>query len=334
MSYEYENLVFQGGGVKGIAYLGVLDVLNQVGISHNIKRVAGTSAGAISALLVALNLPFRATLYVANTLNYSKIPKKSSINVDIPINISKYFDNVFEDFECVYRLITEYGWYSSEYIYRWLQKIIAFQFNYFRKKPPYTFKDFKNFYIHKNRRPFKDLYITGTDMTTQSTVIFSYENTPNMEVAKAVLISISIPLYFESVNMEIEGITNNNKHVFSDGGIMFNYPLELFDDDKYGDLDEDGINRHTLGAKFISKTVVNPVNNIVDYIESLFKTLLRAQDELFKFDANGRERSIEIETCSINTTDFNIKVGDNDYKCLYTEGKKATKEYLNIFSNI
>src|SRR5689334_19675494 len=47
------NLVFQGGGVKGIAYVGVLGALEEAGALATVTRVAGTSAGAITAALVA-----------------------------------------------------------------------------------------------------------------------------------------------------------------------------------------------------------------------------------------------------------------------------------------
>src|SRR5438067_13790680 len=46
------NLVFQGGGVKGIAYVGVLDALERAGVLATVTHVAGTSAGAITAGLV------------------------------------------------------------------------------------------------------------------------------------------------------------------------------------------------------------------------------------------------------------------------------------------
>lgn len=32
MTYNFRNLIFEGGGVKGIAYLGAIDVLSQKGI--------------------------------------------------------------------------------------------------------------------------------------------------------------------------------------------------------------------------------------------------------------------------------------------------------------
>lgn len=53
MSYQFENLVFEGGGVKGIAYGGALELLEAKGIMPQIKQTSG-SAGAIAALLVGL----------------------------------------------------------------------------------------------------------------------------------------------------------------------------------------------------------------------------------------------------------------------------------------
>ena len=53
MEYDFENLVFEGGGVKGLAFCGALQVLELKGIMPNIKRLAGSSAGAITAGLVA-----------------------------------------------------------------------------------------------------------------------------------------------------------------------------------------------------------------------------------------------------------------------------------------
>lgn len=43
--YPYKNLVFKGGGIRGIAYVGVIEVLDENDILQQIERVAGTSAG-------------------------------------------------------------------------------------------------------------------------------------------------------------------------------------------------------------------------------------------------------------------------------------------------
>ena len=51
---QFRNMVFEGGGVKGIAYAGAIAVLEDKEILPDIRRVAGTSAGAITAALLAL----------------------------------------------------------------------------------------------------------------------------------------------------------------------------------------------------------------------------------------------------------------------------------------
>jgi NTE family protein len=49
----FADLVLEGGGVEGIALVGVISVLEQRG--YQFLRVAGTSAGAIVGSLVAAN---------------------------------------------------------------------------------------------------------------------------------------------------------------------------------------------------------------------------------------------------------------------------------------
>jgi NTE family protein len=51
MDDKCADLVFEGGGVKGIGLAGAFAALEQNGFTH--KSVAGTSAGAITAALVA-----------------------------------------------------------------------------------------------------------------------------------------------------------------------------------------------------------------------------------------------------------------------------------------
>lgn len=51
---QFRNLVFEGGGVKEIAYVGAVAVLEAKEILPDIRRVAGTSTGAITAALLAL----------------------------------------------------------------------------------------------------------------------------------------------------------------------------------------------------------------------------------------------------------------------------------------
>lgn len=52
-----ENLVFTGGGPAGLAYLGVYQQLKAEKRLGDLRRLAGTSAGAIASTLIALDLP-------------------------------------------------------------------------------------------------------------------------------------------------------------------------------------------------------------------------------------------------------------------------------------
>lgn len=68
------SLVFEGGGVKGIAYAGAYKALKEEypGLLDKLHWVAGSSAGAMTALLIALNFTpdeIEAELSSVNFLN-------------------------------------------------------------------------------------------------------------------------------------------------------------------------------------------------------------------------------------------------------------------------
>ena len=76
MPLKYKNLVFSGGGVLGIAYLGVLEYFYQTRLIEPIINLAGTSAGAITACLTCFNLPFDELRTILNSLDYRKVPTR------------------------------------------------------------------------------------------------------------------------------------------------------------------------------------------------------------------------------------------------------------------
>lgn len=341
--YRFRNLVFEGGGVRGIAYLGMLEVLAEKGILlQKIERVAGASAGAITSAIVSFGLQFNELKKLADTLDYSKVPDKGSFSREDAVSAQEFaqrfcdiegeFDGISGDIACIYRLLKRYGWYSSEYIYTWLKGIIAGQFND-KKKPPYTFADFQNAFLHKSGKPFLDLYIIGTDISNHCTRVFSAELTPDVEVATAVRISMSIPLFFESNDFEYPGL--GEKYIFSDGGVMRNYPINIFDYSKFGNNFKNGVNLETLGGHLFTPPNCQkkkPVTNIVSYIENLFETLLQVQDDAFNNNPDDIARTINIDDKCVGATDFNIKPGDEVYSKLYNSGKDAAEKYLKNYS--
>lgn len=188
--YPFENVVFEGGGVLGTAYQGAWKILEDYKIAHQIKRVCGTSAGTISATMIALG--------------YSAEECKT-ILIDAP----------FETFKDggllgLWRFFFRFGWNKGDKMESFFEDIIERKTGN-RKS---TFKEFKE-------KGYKDLRLVGTNLTQNKSVIFSHTCTPDMPVAEAMRISSSVPLFFEAKYYK------GDLHV--DGGLMRNYAISEFD---------------------------------------------------------------------------------------------------------
>src|SRR5688572_31969488 len=68
----YRNLVFEGAGLRGIAYVGAVEMLDSLGVLQNIERVGGTSAGAIIALAIALRYTPDEMKEMVSKINFNK----------------------------------------------------------------------------------------------------------------------------------------------------------------------------------------------------------------------------------------------------------------------
>jgi len=67
------DLVFEGGGVLGISFIGALKCLKNNG--YTFERCAGTSAGAIVATLVVAGYSIDELYKIMNGTNYSNFKK-------------------------------------------------------------------------------------------------------------------------------------------------------------------------------------------------------------------------------------------------------------------
>lgn len=206
-----KNLVFEGAGIRGIAYAGAITELEARNILPQVKRIGGTSAGAIIALMVALRYSPDTIVKIINSTAFQKFNDGSYAFVGGAIRTGKY-----------------YGWYKGEEFEKWLSHIIFCKTG----NSNITFKQ-----LHD--KGYMDLYVTATNLTKQRLVILSFENYPHMKVKDAVRISMSIPLYFEAVFMDSAGKVyyhpkkKTGLDVMVDGGIIGNFPIRMFDSTKY-----------------------------------------------------------------------------------------------------
>lgn len=212
VSPDYKNLVFEGGGIRGLAYAGTIKVLEEKKILPNIENCAGTSAGAIAALLISLDYSATEIDSILSNIQFQKFNDgKGGI-------AGKYK-----------RIKQYYGLYEGKKLEKWLASLVEKRTG----NPLLSFQELHQLRLHDSR--FKDFYCTGTNLNKQEAQVFSRFSTPDMPVMTAVRISIAIPFYYEPVfldsnyNVILKPIKSDSYQVMVDGGIMANYPITLFD---------------------------------------------------------------------------------------------------------
>lgn len=329
MTYHFRNLVFEGGGVKGIAYVGAMEVLKTRGVLENIRRVGGTSAGAINAVLFSLG--------------YSN---KSQLRILKELKFKNFLDDNFGVIRDTSRLINKFGWYKGDFFHKWVSNLIKAKLG----DPNATFRD-----LHE-KTDLPDLYIYGTNLSTHFGEVFSFENTPNDRIADAVRISMSIPLFFASVR-------NPRGDVYVDGGMLANYPIKLFDRLKYIDeADQPKMarktkyyqqenkkflkrhpksspyvyNRQTLGFRLDSKKEIGVfrdgkepahtrIDDFFDYAIALITTIMESQSNQHLHNDDWK-RTVYIDTLGVSAIDFDIT--SKKKNALLESGRKGTTEYF------
>jgi len=260
-----ENLVFEGASIRGIAYAGAISELENNKILPGVKRVAGTSAGAITALMVSLGYTSNEIITIISSTNFKKFNDRTYLFAGGINRLNKYF-----------------GWYRGKQFEKWIANII----NNKTGNPDITFLKMKQL-------GFKDLYVTGTSLDQQKLYVFSNETFPEMQVKDAVRISTSIPFYFEPLYMNNTGQVfkrpkdKQNLKLMVDGGFMANFPIRLFDSSKYTGNQEQNVyvvNRNTIGLRIDSDAQIKndstgrelatiSVTNLKEYVYAFFNII-------------------------------------------------------------
>ena len=86
-----DTLVFSGGGIKGIGFVGCLNCLIEKGLyeQKNIKKLIGTSAGSIIATFLAVGYTIKEINELAKEINFGLLRDITAENIL----------NFFQDFQ-------------------------------------------------------------------------------------------------------------------------------------------------------------------------------------------------------------------------------------------
>jgi NTE family protein len=259
------NLVFEGAGIRGIAYCGALQKMEENNWMPDVQRVGGTSAGAVTALTVALGYNSGEIRQLISSTAFKKLNDGRFMFLGGINRINKYF-----------------GWYRNKKTDEWLSNMIRAKTG----NPDITFRQLKE------AGNFKELYVTGTCLNKQQLIIFSHETYPDMKIRDAVRVSMSIPLYFEA--SFIDSLGNVYHHpkdktgldIVVDGGITGNFPIRMFDSTRYIDNHPQSnqfiINKETIGVRIDSDEQIEkdvngdprlaalPVNSLKEYLNAFY----------------------------------------------------------------
>gem|GEM_PF-3128625 len=172
-SKERVAVVFQGGGAKGIAYSGVLEALGDRDVE--IARVAGSSAGAITAALVAAGLPY------------------ATIREEVPNGLRTIANHWSPEsrgwrhaISLGRRLVREGALIPTEELEVWLAALLTSGEG---ERP--TFQSLFE-------RTGIELNVVAANVTTSAQLVFNHVLSPKVDVAMAVIASAAIPAVFRA----------------------------------------------------------------------------------------------------------------------------------------
>jgi NTE family protein len=190
------RICLSGGGIKGLAHIGALEVLHEKGLLAAVKEYVGISAGALCAFALCAGCTLSELRMVIELLDFGNLRTLEP--------------------ETVLEFPDKYGIDTGENLARLVTAILRAK----HLPPTITFQDLRA------RRVGPNLRIYATDLNTCRPVELSARATPDMEVRLALRASMAIPLYFQPVLDPATG------HCLVDGGVVCHSPFKFLTEEE------------------------------------------------------------------------------------------------------
>ncbi len=334
------DLALEGGGVKGIGLVGAVLVLDEAG--YSIDRVAGTSAGAITASLVAsiskAGKPMTALRTYLDQLNFMQFMPEGKIH--------EFFDHqggVVQKAADAAILTRRMGLYPGTYLAQWLQPILD-------ELGVQTFADLKidqaddpGMSLPPDRR--YRLVVHVSDITRGELVQLPWDYAyyglvaDDQEVVGAVRASMSIPFFFEPVTIQTKEASVNvampdgsmiRQHydagtvTWTDGGMLRNFPIDAFDR-----VDGQPARWPTIGIKLSSlQTGFGPTQASGTALSVGIRALDTMMNEWDRYNvqATTAARTIFVDNAGLTATQFDLS--QEQQQELFLNGVQAATSFI------
>lgn len=319
------DLVLEGGGVKGIGLAGAVLALDQAG--YRFERVAGTSAGAIAAAIIAAlgkaNKPMSGLRDHLQTIQFERFMAKSHVRAAL---------GGLADAE---HLLLHMGLYDGDYLLDWLGGVLkdigVTHFGDLRLDDPGADGNW-------TARQRYSLVVHVSDITRGKLVRLPWEyheyglDADGERIIDAVRASMSIPFFFEPVRVRARAVSAGVADVTAaagrvtwvDGGLLDNFPVDVFD------RTDGAVSRWpTIGIKLSARQTSisggHGTDNIAAEAIACLETVLDNAGRYY-VTADKAARTIFVDNAGIKATDFNLTPGQRQK--LYENGQQAAQRWL------
>jgi predicted acylesterase/phospholipase RssA len=261
------DLVFEGGGAKGMVFVGAMEVFEQAGCTFD--RLLGTSAGAITATCLAAGFDSQAmrvaleetvdgkpvfAQFLGTPQPFSEEDIQDSAlrsfldSVDLPL-VPGFIEEKLDGqivhalatqprFRHLFSFIERGGWYGAEAFLAWVRKKLdeiyeaQIEAGTIEGQQSFSTMNFEEFYQATER----ELTLVASDVTAERMLVLNHHTAPQCPVVWATRMSMSVPLLWQEVEWQPEWGRYRGKnisgHAIVDGGLLSNFPIELFVSDE------------------------------------------------------------------------------------------------------
>lgn len=305
------KLALKGGGARGYVYPGVAKALEELGYLNTIDTISGSSAGAISALLLATGLSVDELTHIID-----KADIKSMVYAEWP-------------WEKAWDLIAKEGLHQGLGFVHWFGEIIE----QVTGDKDTTFAQWHALKEAEPKKGMKDLIVEACNMDIRFNEIFSHETIyKDVPIRHAVRASMAFPEFFTPWKIRYVDPKSGQKEtvLFQDGGLQSNCPIGVFN------LGKNEANPEALAIWLATDDIIQfmehgkplpkrPPKHDYQLIEATVEANLNAQTYAI-MESPYRNKTILVNTLDVGTLDFSID--DAKKQALSESGYQAVKAYF------
>ena len=249
------DLVFEGGGAKGIVFVGAVAEFEARG--HRADRLLGTSAGAITATLLAAGYAsgemlaaldekengkpaFVGFMGIPGPFTEKEVAESATMDflraIDLPLVpefVERKFDGALatllgksEKYRHLFSFVERGGWYAADRFRSWLaDKLDSGEL----AGKPRRFGSMTLAELHAATG--RELSLVAADTSAQRILVLNHRTAPRCPVVWAARMSMSIPFVWQEVEWQRDWGPYRGRdiagHMVVDGGVLSNFPIEL-----------------------------------------------------------------------------------------------------------